>query len=824
MPSMHFTTTGRRLDLRHLVAWFLIGVVVALLLQWLQVRAVGGDWTGLVNTGRQSALRPLIEAELGPVSTVEQAGHDGQFSYLIAVDPLGRGEAPNLFDHGAYRYRRILLPALAGGFGLWDGEGALAGLIVWSAIGMGLATAAVADLGASFGTRPWVVAGVLANPGVWLSVQLLTPDVLALGLALTGVALWSRASSSLGRGRSGPGGPRQGPVPVGGVWAGRVGVVPGESTGGGPGCRPGCRSAGDLVDLADGHHGRRTHSAGQLLGAVWGHLGRGGRMDGHKCQGPHVLAHRRGRFAAGNHRPFLRAIGSVAVAHLAVGGSGRDLIDLGLGFGQQLPAGLRPTDRIRRVGGRRASSAGRTNVTRTPIPDRVGRSLPWMTLGILVALVASVMPLSHDEAFWLAITRQVEAGARLYDGAIDNKPPLVYLVVYLLDHVPGSFQVARGLLVGGLIGWIGLLSALVGRLRGCPRATGVTVGLVAAVAVALQTEFVFTVELPALTALLSCILLIFRRRALPAALMVALSAAFDPRTLLLVPGLVLLAVNQSGWPVARRFGLWTGGLAVLGVGIVLIQPELRYGLIELNLGSRASAGGWRPAAQLAVAFRSLLPLLVGGLFLRPATASLRSRAFVWMAAGSLALGFLSVLPFDHYWAYAVMPLVLLGSGADERTLRFKPAMAAVVVTLAFSPLIINAVTTAREQRDVTADYAEAATILGAQLQESDQFVSFDIKPYMAAELPDPYALRSPVSGYLVWPTSRSQNYLDELPSLIDDSVAISEDGGLKVDRAVVSDEYRPVWDLFQERLGDFPCVVETGRVILRFRSERCPAP
>ena len=191
----------RRLDLRHLVAWFLIGVVVALLLQWLQVRAVGGDWTGLVNTGRQSALRPLIEAELGPVSTVEQAGHDGQFSYLIAVDPLGRGEAPHLFDHGAYRYRRILLPALAGGFGLWDGEGALAGLIVWSAIGMGLATAAVADLGASFGTRPWVVAGVLANPGVWLSVQLLTPDVLALGLALTGVALWSRASSSLGRGR-----------------------------------------------------------------------------------------------------------------------------------------------------------------------------------------------------------------------------------------------------------------------------------------------------------------------------------------------------------------------------------------------------------------------------------------------------------------------------------------------------------------------------------------------------------------------------------------------------------------------------------------------
>lgn len=194
MPSMH--TTARvgspGLEVRRVVAWFLIGVVVAVFLQWLQVRAVGGDWTGLVNAGETSQLRPLIEAELGPVATVEEAGHDGQFSYLIAVDPLGRGPAPGLFDHGAYRYRRILLSALAGGFGLWNGATALAGLIVWSAVGMGLATAAVADLGSSFGTRPWAVAGVLANPGVWLSVQLLTPDVLALGLALGGVALWRR--------------------------------------------------------------------------------------------------------------------------------------------------------------------------------------------------------------------------------------------------------------------------------------------------------------------------------------------------------------------------------------------------------------------------------------------------------------------------------------------------------------------------------------------------------------------------------------------------------------------------------------------------------
>ena len=194
MPSMQpaASAMSRRLGIRHLVAWFLVGVVVAVFLQWLQVRALSGDWTGLVNAGQESSLRPLIEAQLGPVATVKQAGHDGQFSYLIALDPLGRGPAPDLFDHGAYRYRRILLPALGGGFGLLGGEGALAGLAVWTMMGMGLATAAIADLGEALGARPWVVAGVLANPGVWLSVQLLTPDVLALGLALSGVALWHR--------------------------------------------------------------------------------------------------------------------------------------------------------------------------------------------------------------------------------------------------------------------------------------------------------------------------------------------------------------------------------------------------------------------------------------------------------------------------------------------------------------------------------------------------------------------------------------------------------------------------------------------------------
>ncbi len=240
---------------------------LALLLQWLQVQALGGDWTGLVNTGRQSALRPLIEAELGPVSTVEQAGHDGQFSYLIAVDPLGRGEAPQLFDHGAYRYRRILLPALAGGFGCL-GRGR----------SLGRSDRMVRHRNGSGHSGRRRPGCLIRNPTLGGRRSPCQSGCLVVcpaphpgrarprfGTDRRGVV--ESASSSLGLGRSGPGGPRQGPIPVGGVWAGRVGVVPGESTGGGPGCRRGCRSAGDLVDLADGLNGRRAHSAWQLLSA-----------------------------------------------------------------------------------------------------------------------------------------------------------------------------------------------------------------------------------------------------------------------------------------------------------------------------------------------------------------------------------------------------------------------------------------------------------------------------------------------------------------------------------------------------------------------------
>ncbi len=164
-------------------AWLFAGMVASLWLQWAQASAVGG-WSGLMATSAESRLRPVIEQELGTV-TLLPSGHDGQFSFVIAIDPFNRQGTAALFDDAPYRYRRILYPLLAGGAGLLPGKVTLVGLILLAVLGMGLATASTAALAGRLDISRWVVAAVLANPGVWLGVQLLTSDPLALGLALT---------------------------------------------------------------------------------------------------------------------------------------------------------------------------------------------------------------------------------------------------------------------------------------------------------------------------------------------------------------------------------------------------------------------------------------------------------------------------------------------------------------------------------------------------------------------------------------------------------------------------------------------------------------
>ena len=182
------TLGEHRLTRPQWLLWFSLGVAVSIALLALESHALGG-WEAIPRVNDQAAVRPFIESEMGSFQATPR-GHDGQFFLAMALDPYGLKGVGSTFDHGGYRYRRIVYPLVAGGFGLLHGRAVLVGLMLVAAFGVGLGTASVAELAKMFGVRPWVTLGVLANPGVWMSVELLTSEALALGLSLIGVAFW----------------------------------------------------------------------------------------------------------------------------------------------------------------------------------------------------------------------------------------------------------------------------------------------------------------------------------------------------------------------------------------------------------------------------------------------------------------------------------------------------------------------------------------------------------------------------------------------------------------------------------------------------------
>ncbi len=186
------TVTSRRVFLK----WSLIGLATAAFLAWIQSRAVGGV-AGMLQVGEASSLRPLIEAQLGEIPLSPNRGHDGQIFYAIGLD-LDGDEVGPLLDHAAYRYRRILLPLIASVFGLLDGWA-----LLWSQLAVGVVSFAVASgLVATFayqaGRSQLLALSVILNPGMWLSVQILTADALSVATMLIGLYFLQQTTLSGG--------------------------------------------------------------------------------------------------------------------------------------------------------------------------------------------------------------------------------------------------------------------------------------------------------------------------------------------------------------------------------------------------------------------------------------------------------------------------------------------------------------------------------------------------------------------------------------------------------------------------------------------------
>jgi len=174
--------TGRALAVR----WFLLAVMIGVVLVWAEAQSSGG-LAGLLRVGDESVARPIVEEELGNVPLTEGFGHDGQFFYAVGIDLSGDIMSERAGDW-AYRYRRILYPLVASGFGLLEGKALLYGMVTISILSFGVAAAAAAWITERVGLSEWVVLAILINPGIWLAVRLLTSDTLALALMLVGLA------------------------------------------------------------------------------------------------------------------------------------------------------------------------------------------------------------------------------------------------------------------------------------------------------------------------------------------------------------------------------------------------------------------------------------------------------------------------------------------------------------------------------------------------------------------------------------------------------------------------------------------------------------
>ena len=174
-------------DLYRLIL-FVGGVLIAVSFLW----ALGSnDPTAWIHAGAESPLRPIIEDQLGTVRLYDGDGHDGQDAFVVALDLDGRNYG-DLAADGPIRWRRVLYPFVASFGGLVDGRPLLFSFAIVAALCFGLVLVCFDEVRRVAGARQWTLAAVFLNPGLYLSLLLLTPDLLAVALGLAGVVAWLR--------------------------------------------------------------------------------------------------------------------------------------------------------------------------------------------------------------------------------------------------------------------------------------------------------------------------------------------------------------------------------------------------------------------------------------------------------------------------------------------------------------------------------------------------------------------------------------------------------------------------------------------------------
>jgi hypothetical protein len=147
------------------------GVLLALLVWANAGHLYSGNLSGFICLGDRFIARSELPSRI--VQIENSVGYDGQFFFFIAHDPFMRGKWKEHLDRPAYRYQRILYPALSGAVALWKTRWMPRALVFvnWAALCVGVWLMAVymdahgrsAWAGAILGSCPAACSGCIGT-------------------------------------------------------------------------------------------------------------------------------------------------------------------------------------------------------------------------------------------------------------------------------------------------------------------------------------------------------------------------------------------------------------------------------------------------------------------------------------------------------------------------------------------------------------------------------------------------------------------------------------------------------------------------------------
>jgi hypothetical protein len=177
-----------------LVGW--TGLALAFFVIAFIVGSLGGDPRVLLHFGTEYPDPRVLDygiRHLGDdLPVVGGWGHDGKWTFVMAMDPLllNPADHASIMDYPAYRAQRMLLPLLVAPVGLLSGPPALAWAITLAnGLAMGLGVWGTARLAERMGLSPWWGLLFVANPGVWLEFAISGTGIVGLALAVWGIVL-----------------------------------------------------------------------------------------------------------------------------------------------------------------------------------------------------------------------------------------------------------------------------------------------------------------------------------------------------------------------------------------------------------------------------------------------------------------------------------------------------------------------------------------------------------------------------------------------------------------------------------------------------------